>query len=59
VPVQAHAFEAERKNCDSRSYFLERPMRDNSIAIDPVETGFSGAGMSRETPILFPGGRNP
>jgi len=52
----AHAFDAERKNCDSRSYFLERLKRDNSIAIDPVETGFSGAGTSRETPFFLPAG---
>ena len=36
------------------------PKRDNSIAIDPVETGFHGQpGVSRETPILFPDRRNP
>src|SRR4051812_16350309 len=42
APLEAHAFDVERKNCDSRSYFQERPTRDNSIAIDPVETGFPG-----------------
>jgi hypothetical protein len=51
---QAQAFNAERKDCtaaapskapNARSRGRMRRLR---IAIDPVETGFPGAGMSRE-----------
>jgi hypothetical protein len=52
---RAQALGAERKDCDCRSTFsgaqcamaLARA-RHSRIAIDPVETGFPGAGTSRE-----------
>jgi hypothetical protein len=40
--------QAERNDCDCRSYFQGAQCAENP-AIDPVETGFPGAGMSRET----------
>jgi hypothetical protein len=33
-----------------------RPLRDILIVIDPVETGFPGAGMSRETQFFLTAG---
>jgi hypothetical protein len=33
-----------------------RDLRRAKFAIDPVETGFLGAGMSRETQSLIPAG---
>jgi hypothetical protein len=54
---QAQGFVAERKDCDCRKLLPKAPIarsprrdaRHSEIAIDPVETGFPGAGMSRET----------
>jgi hypothetical protein len=46
-----HLF-AERNDCDCRSYFPGALARKPSV-IDPVETGFPGAGKSRETQFFI------
>jgi hypothetical protein len=52
---QAQGFDVERKDCDYRSTssgahcaMTRMRTRPLEIVIDPVETGFPGAGMSRE-----------